>query len=129
VVLDRDGQVDVTGGSTVGGSIWCFKCSAADLHNSTVKGSLYDLGLTYGAYIQSSEIHGSLVISRSQDGGLPFTVTGNTIGEDFSFVRNTGPSTISNNTISDELNCSGNTPPPAGGSNTAADKDGQCAAL
>jgi hypothetical protein len=69
------------------------------------------------------------VISHSQDGGIGFTVTGNSIGEDFSFVHNTGTSTISGNTIEDELNCSGNTPPPAGGGNTAADKDGQCAAL
>jgi hypothetical protein len=129
VVVERDGQVAVFGGSTVGGSIWCYKCTVADVQNSTVKGSLYDNGLTQGVFIENSQIHGSLVISRSQDAGFGFTVTGNSIGEDFSFVRNTGTSTISGNTIEDELNCSGNTPPPAGGGNTAADKDGQCASL
>jgi hypothetical protein len=116
VVVERDGQVALFEASTVGGSIRCFKCSAADVQNS-------------GAFIESSQIHGSLVIFRSQDGGVGFTLTGNTIGEDVSFVRNTGPSNISGNTIGDELTCSGNTPPPAGGGNTAADKDGQCAGL
>jgi hypothetical protein len=129
VVVERDGQVALFNGSTIGGSIWCSKCSAADLHDSTVKGSLYDNGLTGGADLTNSQIHGSLVVNRSQTGGYHFNFTGNTIGEDFSFVRNTGTSTISGNTIAGELNCTGNTPPPAGAGNTAAEKEGQCAGL
>src|ERR1700730_13858045 len=129
VVVERDGQVALFNGSTVGGSIWCSKCSAADLHDSTVKGSLYDNGLTGGADLTNSQIHESLVVNRSQTGGYHFNFTGNTIGEDFSFVRNTGTSTITGNTIGDELPCSGNTPPRAGGGNTAAQKEGQCASL
>jgi hypothetical protein len=129
VVVERDAQVALFGGSTVGGSIWCFECSAADLHDSTVKGSLYDNGLTFGADLTNSQIHGSLVVNRSKTGGYHFNFTGNTIGEDFSFTRNSGTSTITGNTVGDELNCSGNTPPPAGGGNTAAEKEGQCASL
>jgi hypothetical protein len=129
VVVERDGQVALFNGSTVGGSIWCFKCSAADVHNSTVKGSLYDRGLTGGTFIESSQIGGTLLILHSQGDGVGFTVTGSTIGEDFSFVHNTGSSTIAGNSIEDELSCKDNTPTPAGGGNTAADKDGQCAGL
>ncbi|HWW10418.1 MAG TPA: hypothetical protein VNY76_09235 [Candidatus Acidoferrales bacterium] len=129
VIDGRDAQVVLFNGSTVGGSIWCSKCSAADLHDSTVWGSLYDNGLTFGADLTNSQIHGSLSISHSQDGGFGFSFTGNTIGEDFSFADNTGSSTMSGNTIEDELNCRGNTPPPAGGGNTAAEKEGQCAGL
>jgi hypothetical protein len=129
VVVERDGQVALFHGSTVGGSIRCFKCSAADLHDSTVQGSLIDNGLTGGADLTNSQIHGSLVVSHSQDGGFGFNFAGNTIGEDFSFVHNTGSSTISGNTIGDELSCSGNSPPPAGSGNTAAEKEGQCAGL
>ncbi len=129
VDVGRDAQVVLFNGSTVGGSIWCSKCSAADLHDSTVQGSLYDNGMTFGADLTNSQIHGSLSISQSKDGGFGFSFTGNTIGEDFSFVDNTGTSTISGNTIGDELNCRNNTPPPAGGGNTAAEKEGQCAGL
>ena len=129
VLVGRDAQVVLFNGSTVGGSIWCSKCSAADLHSSTVWGSLYDNGLTFGADLTNSQIHGRLVVSHSQDGGFGFSFTGNTIGKDFSFVDNTGTSTFSGNTIGNELNCTGNTPPPAGGGNTAAEKEGQCAGL
>jgi hypothetical protein len=129
VSVGRDAQVVLFNGSTVGGSIWCIKCSAADLHDSTVQGSLYDQGMTFGADLTNSHIHGSLVVSHSQDGGFGFNFAGNTIGEDFSFVHNAGSSTISGNTIGNELNCSGNSPPPAGSGNTAAEKEGQCAGL
>jgi len=126
VYIARSGQFAAFNQSTVTGNVICQNCGVADLHNSTVNGSLLDNALTEGAFIQSSAIHGDLQIQYGRGGKTGFNISSNTIGGNLEFNYNVASSTISSNTIVGALDCNYNKPAPTGSGNVASTKSGQC---
>lgn len=116
-----DGRVSVEQGvhldvrdSSFGGALQVKKLRpAGDLRISIVRSEIGEL-----------EVEESVASTPSS-----FEFEDNTIGGDFKFADNSGPSQINRNIIDGKLRCQGNNPPPAGGSNTADSKEGQCTGL
>jgi hypothetical protein len=130
VKVEQNAQLAAFSGTTIGGNLHCNQCEVADLHESTVNGNLEDTAVSEGAFIQNSQIGGSLHIHHGTDFfGTGFHIDMNTIAGNMVFDQNTGASDILNNQVQGNLRCQGNNPPPVGAGNTAKSKGGQCAAL
>jgi hypothetical protein len=107
IQAENSTRVDVTAGSSVGGSIQIVQSGAATIDSVAVIGD---------------------VLFDSNDQAL--VATGNTVGGNVQAFQNTGGVHIAGNTIDGNLQCKENTPPPTGGNNVVnGSAEDQCANL
>ena len=102
---DKAAEVDVNGGSSVGGDLKILRSGSAD--------------------IQSVDIHNNLVFSENNQA---LNAADNNIGASLQANKNTGGVSINGNTIGGNLTCKENVPPPTGSGNIVRGKmEDQCA--
>ena len=99
-------RVNITGVSTVGGSVQIVQGGSALIKTATIQGDL---------------------LFDSNNG--PLKALANTVGGNLQAFQNGGGVAIRGNDIGGNLQCKSNSPAPVGGGNQAASKEDQCAAL
>jgi hypothetical protein len=106
LISDGAAELNLSGTSTIGGSVQVTGGAGASIAGAVIGGSL-----------QLDAVPGAV------------SVSGNRIGGNIQAIANSGGVALNNNTMAGVMQCLGNQPAPTGTGNVAAQKEGQCAGL
>jgi hypothetical protein len=103
---------------TVGGNYACDKC-VGSLFASRVAGNAEIKDVSNGTFVELSQIGGNLDVVGGSAGGSAFLIAFTSVGGNFKFEKNAGPTSLFRNTVEGNLsikdnNVSGAVCPPPG---------------
>lgn len=124
---DYQGELPPSGSFNVIGNVQAEGAATVNVTgNSTVGGSI-QIKQGGGAEIKSVRVNGDI---QFESNTLALSVIGNRVGGNVQVFQNTGGVTVADNTVDGNLQCKENDPAPVGGNNVVqGDKEDQCALL
>jgi len=103
---------------SIGGNYACDKCSGA-VFASSVGGNVEIKDVRDGTFVEFGQVGGNLDVVGGSAGGSAFLIAFTTVGGNFKFEKNVGPTSLFRNTVEGHLsigdnNVAGSVCPPPG---------------